>query len=325
MRDYEQPKMPANWSGEAKNFYIGLVDVLDQLHEPVQESWLSSSLKQRLKAAEKESKAGDYSYGEQETGFKFVTDKPIYYITQQISLASGVLSDSDPIEGLGYILRYEGFVVASNGSQIPVNTDCATGEFVAYKAAPGNVFKLKSSVSGTAFITVYYTKGDDIPPIEDPMIFFDNGFVDGFTWLRSDTTGRPFAVQGESTYVETNFSHVEDEGYMMIYNSQRSYLVNRYAYVACKVQVPVGASKLHVVAAGANKAPRISIGLVSEGAVNSVAYTGSSLPFTPMTLSQSDYSVGISESAGTEQYIVINFSGYCDYRRDMRIYKVYFD
>lgn len=323
MRDYEQPKMPGNWSGEAKNFYIGLVEVLDQLHEPVQESWLSSALRERIKQVEREDKAGDYSYGEQATGYKFVTDKPIYSITQQITLVGGLETASDPIDELGYILRFEGFLVASNGSQIPVNTDCDTGSFKAYKATVGNAFKLKSSVSGTAFVTVYYTKGDDTPH-EDPMIIFDNGFVDGFTWLRSDVEA-PFAIQGESTYTGTNFDHVSDEGYMLVYNSQRSYLVSRYAYLACKVSIPTGATKLHVEAAGANKAPRISIGLVSEGAANSMSYTGNNLPFTPTTLSKEDYSVAISDVAGTEQYIVINFSGYCDYRRDLRIFKVYFD
>lgn len=54
MRNYERPRMPQNWSGEARNFYLALIDVLDRLHLPIKKDWLDDKLKAEISTPKEE-------------------------------------------------------------------------------------------------------------------------------------------------------------------------------------------------------------------------------------------------------------------------------
>ena len=47
-RDYEQPVIPSDWKGPWKTFAQKVVEVLDELHMPIKESYLTEALKEKI-------------------------------------------------------------------------------------------------------------------------------------------------------------------------------------------------------------------------------------------------------------------------------------
>lgn len=322
-REFDTPKMPGNWSGEAKNFYLGLIDVLEELHLPIREEWLSTELQDRLNGTGKGLGGGThYTYGEQDTGLKYVTDKSIYKLTQTLSVTNGIPVTSDPIEELGYIINIEGFAVTSSGLQIPVNSTVNGVTFEVYKPRRGTTFTLSiEGGSGQAYVTVYYTKGDEDAPVET-MYLLDNGYVEGITWTANPLPRKPY-----TTFAEATASRINDDGYLLcyIYSNSSSYSHNSH-FATGLVDVPSGASKLIVEAQGAGTMPQISFGTTASSPTDSQTYVGNSLTWTTLTNTKKLYSVDLAEAQkGQSLRVVLNARGNANAWREARFYKVYFE
>lgn len=123
-RNYERPRMPQNWSGEARNFYLGLIEVLDKLHLPIRKEWLDSKVQEKL------DKEIDPVVEEYELDKEYKTNmlwdgKPVYRSTCSFdtttNASSAVTSTWKISIKPSKIVRVDGFFDTSSGVQ-PLNS-----------------------------------------------------------------------------------------------------------------------------------------------------------------------------------------------------------
>ena len=78
-RDYIQPKIPSEWRGAERTYALMVQNVFDDLHMPIQESWLSDSLVKKIdgSSGSGSSASADYSETEREVG-KWLDGAQIY-------------------------------------------------------------------------------------------------------------------------------------------------------------------------------------------------------------------------------------------------------
>ena len=105
----------------------------------------------------------DYSLDEVPTGGRWIDGKPLYRRTLEIVVtAAGVNVMSDVLEDLDLVLDYSGVMVSSNGSQRPINWWYSNSLYVGvYRYVSDNMIAVKAGETGTAYVTILYTKTTD--------------------------------------------------------------------------------------------------------------------------------------------------------------------
>lgn len=328
-RDYIQPKIPSDWRGAERTYAIMLQNVLDDLHMPVQESWLSTSLLKKLEGGAGSSSGSSYSEEIAETGLVWIDGSPIKRVTQEIEVEADVAADSEAIDGLVSIIRAEGFVQTSAGACYPVGADVTV-----WKPSNSNKFKVLSTVNGTAYITIWFIEGE-APVVTDTFIFFNDGYTEyegggQIEWGANQLTRPNDGIHGYTVYGLATLNEVETNGRMLLYNATGSDVYyNSHVCTANLIHIPASASKLVVkIARGPNSA-QANIALLPNDAPNSMDTSegGKISTFYTLTTTPTDYTLDLDSSMlGSDDYrIVINFRGKSDVYRAVFITKVSFE
>lgn len=336
MRDYVQPKIPGNWQGGERTYANMLQDVLDDLHMPIREDWLSKELQGKLKEIDTIPKQNtqDYSEEAKDTGLLWTDGSKIYRVTQEVSIAANVETDGDSIENFGVLIKAEGYVITSAGACYPVGCNNGTVSVNVWKNANADTYRILSSVSGTAHITVYYVEGE-VTPTTDTYIFFDNGYTrDGndqaIAWGANQLTRPSDSTHGYTTLGAASLERAESQGYLWLYtNTVSSYYYNSHVCTANLIHIPSDATKLKVTAARGPNPIQIALGLLPNDAPNSmdVSEGGKISTYFTLTTTQTEYILALDNSMqGSDSYrIVVNMRGKGDVYRSAQIYKVEFE
>ena len=338
MRDYIQPKIPSAWTGQERTFANMLISVLDDLHMPITEEWLSTRLRDALTSAGKSSK--DYDEESDDTGISWIDGSPILRTTLEIEVTANTAAESESIKNLNALIRVEGFVMTSAGACYPVGSGNGSIEVNVWKNAGSDKIKVLSGASGTAYITAYYTQGE-APVTQDTFVFFNDGYVkpeggsENIAWATSDDATPIFARPSDSSHGYTTDGHatldsVETNGYLLLYCSSGSnYFYNSYVCTEQPVHIPASAEKLNVKGAKGPNGCQISIALLPGNAPNSMDASngGKVSTFYTLTSVPTDYSLPLEEAMkGSDDYrILINFRGKGDLYRKAQITRVYFE
>ena len=319
MRDYFQPKMPGNWSGEAKSFYLTLIEVLDGLHMPIHESWLSDELKSKITGVIDKASKSDYSLEEKDTGIKWHDGRNIYKRTFQFSSTSGSWVDVDVPE-MDAAISFEGYSI--NGDVIrPINCYISSTYNSAACQRASEKFSVRTNgFSGDCTVTVYYVK--KVAVENEPVYLLNNGFVSGYSWSANVLKRREY-----TSYIEATSEYIDKYGYLLIHVSSSGGGLSRNAHFATPaITIPAEATKLCVEAQGANSMPAISFGTTVSSPTDSQTYTGNYQAWITLTSSKKVYSVDLDDSQkGKKLRVVLNARGLSGTRRDARFYKVYFE
>lgn len=119
-RNYERPRMPQNWSGEARNFYLGLIEVLDKLHLPIRKEWLDNKVQEKL---DKEVDTSVH-YVSEEVQIGTFLGEPLYRIVIEVPILS-VNSASATTISTGVtparVISLNGYVRTNSYGDIPIN------------------------------------------------------------------------------------------------------------------------------------------------------------------------------------------------------------
>ena len=335
-RDYIQPKIPSEWRGAERTYALMVQNVFDDLHMPIQESWLSDSLVKKIdgSSGSGSSASADYSETEREVG-KWLDGAQIYCQTVIVENMTANLTAGVGISPVGNLLDVKGFVKASNGACYPVNGGSDSVSVLAWKPADGNnQLYVRSSVAGTGYFTFYYTYGEPAP-ITENSIFFNDGYVeDGgvqIPWGANQLTRPNDSTHGYTSNGYATLDQVSTNGRMVLYNGTGGtvYYYNSHVCTANLIHIPANATKLIVKASRGPQSCQINLALLPNDAPNSmdVSNGGVISTFYTLTTTPTDYSLYLDElMPNSDDYrIVINFRGKSDVYRAAYITKVFFE
>lgn len=337
-RDYIVPKIPSEWRGSERTYANMLQNVLDDLHMPVKEEWLSDALRDKLQAIADEGGSAKQSYSEetQDTGLYWIDGSPIKRVTQVFNVPANVVTDSNTIENLLALIRVEGYVLTGAGACYPVGHAASSGEVNVWKTANSNVFKVLSTVGGTAYITVWYIEGE-APVTEDTFIFFNDGYTEyagggQIAWGANQLPRPGNMTQGFPANGKATLDRVATHGVLQMWSdigTGTHFNCNSHVCTAQLVHIPASASKLTVSAQRGPNGAYMSIALLPENAVNSMSTDngGKISTFFSVLTTPKDFSLDLDSSMlGSDDYrIVINFRGNDDAYRWLQVRKVLFE
>lgn len=337
-RDYIQPKIPGDWKGAERTYAIMLQNVLDDLHLPIKEEWLAASILQKLNnitSIDDYNASQSYTTDIADTGLTWIDGSAIKRVTQEIEVTANTAADSETIDNLGTIIRIDGSVVTAAGACFPIGHASSGGEVNVWKPAGSTVFKVLSTVSGTAYITVWYVEGE-VQPSTDTFVFFNDGYTDyedgggQIAWGANQLTRPNNPTQGYTAYGAATLEYVSTNGYMLLYNNTgANYYYNSHVCTANIIHIPSTATALKVIAARGANTCQMNIALLPNDAPDSmdISNGGAISTFFTLSTTKTEYSLAVDSSMqGTDLYrIVVNFRGKGDVYRQAQITKVYFE
>lgn len=102
----------------------------------------------------------NFSTDEVETGGTWIDGSPLYTRTIVVTITSTGSTDSAAILGdVDKILNFSGVLVSSNGSQRPINWSYSSSLYCGvYRFANNSYITINSGETGTAYVTILYTK-----------------------------------------------------------------------------------------------------------------------------------------------------------------------